>query len=384
MNSTSVKGHRSRVVLHTRVVSGRGGGPEKTILNSDRFLKDYGYSILCAYMRDPHDSGFREIQRRAEARGVALLPVDDSGPLDWKVAGRLRKICGQYQPAIWHGHDYKSNMLALGMPNGRAMKRVSTVHGWVKRTWKTPLYYLIDRLSLRFFDSVICVSEELRDQCLASGIAPQLCLYVPNGVDTEEYQRLRSSNGAKAVSGISSTRLVVGVVGRLSSEKSLPTLMRAIHRLVNSGLDIELWIVGDGDQRRKLRTVAEDLEITDNVSFLGYSSELVPLYEAMDIFALSSIREGLPNALLEAMAMELPTVCTRVSGVPSVIEDGTNGLLVEPNSVDSLADGIGRLARDSDLREQLGTAARKTIERSFSFASRMERIRDIYDSLLAE
>src|SRR5206468_3933807 len=115
---------------------------------------------------------------------------------------------------------------------------------------------------------------------------------------------------------------------------------------------------------------------------LGYRADAKDLYPAMDIFALSSLREGLPNALLEAMAMEVPVVATRIAGIPQLVQDGQNGLLVEPLCERGLTHALARLLADSSLRERLRVAARKRIEEKHSFAARMQRIRALYDELL--
>src|SRR5690349_473114 len=101
------------VVLHVRVVSGTGGGPEKTILNSPRFLPPLGYQAYCAYMHPPRDPGFNAIAARATDLAAPLIEIDDRGPLDLCVVTQLRRICHQRKVAIWHGHDYKSNALGL-------------------------------------------------------------------------------------------------------------------------------------------------------------------------------------------------------------------------------------------------------------------------------
>jgi glycosyltransferase involved in cell wall biosynthesis len=106
------------------------------------------------------------------------------------------------------------------------------------------------------------------------------------------------------------------------------------------------------------------------------------LYQAFDLFALSSYREGLPNVLLEAMALEVPVVATRVAGIPRLIEDGVNGLLVEGGDSGSLAGAIARLLDDAALRARLGKTARQTIEARYSFQQRMVRIAGLYDRLL--
>src|SRR5262249_19681299 len=106
------------------------------------------------------------------------------------------------------------------------------------------------------------------------------------------------------------------------------------------------------------------------------------LYEAMDLFALSSLREGLPNVLLEAMALETPVVATRIAGIPRLIRDGENGLLVEPGDEDSLTRGLTRLLGDPGLGARFSRAGRRTVETGYGFEVRMQKVRALYDGLL--
>ncbi len=370
------------LILHTRVVSGSGGGPDKTILNSPRFLEDRGYRVLCAYMRHPEDPGFARLERRARQWDAPLVAVDDHGPFDLGVLGRMRSLCEIHHPALWHAHDYKSNLLGLMVRRRYPMRLVTTVHGWVERTWKTPVYYRVDRLCLRYYDAVVCVSEDLYAMCREAGVAEGRLWHVPNAVDTEEFRRAASVQSAKARFGVPRGRLVIGAVGRLSREKGYELLLRAIRRLCHEGLDVELWIAGDGRERARLGRLVAEMALRDRVKLLGYRADTVDLYHAMDVFVSSSLREGLPNVLLEAMALEVPVLCTRIAGAAGLIRDSVNGLLVEAGSEEAIVEGLRRLVGDSMLRLRLGAAARKTIERSYPFRQRMEKIRAVYDQVL--
>lgn len=372
-----------RLVLHTRVVTGTGGGPDKTILNSPRFLKDQGYPMICAFLRHPEDRLFSELARRAERWQAPILPVDDRGPLDLSVISRFREICQEHQPAIWHAHDYKSNVIGLVLRRKFPMRLITTVHGWVKHTWKTPLYYAIDKYCLRRYDEVICVSQDLYDECLALGVPKEHCWHVPNAIDTDEFSRRLSVAESKEKLGFPVPRFLIGAVGRLSAEKGFDLLIQAVGRLVTQGIDAELWIAGEGDAEPELQQLIDSLGLHDRVKLLGFRSDCTELYHAMDCFALSSLREGLPNVLLEAMALSVPVLCTNVAGIPKLITDGDNGLLVEPGSIDALENGLKRLQADSGLRSRLGGAARATIEAKYSFRRRMDKIKAIYDQSLA-
>jgi glycosyltransferase involved in cell wall biosynthesis len=371
-----------QVVLETRVVRGSGGGPDKTILNSPRHLWSAGYRTVCAYMHPPGDPGFEQLRRKAEAVRVPLLSVPDRGPWDWRVVRRYLAICRHERVRIWHGHDYKSNALGLVLRRLWPVRLVTTVHGWVQHTRRTPLYYAVDRLCLPRYEAVLCVSEDLREQALSSGVPADRCLLVENAIDTEDYSRRCDTTAAKRREGFTPGRLVVGAVGRLSAEKGFDVLIRAAHRLVRAGHDLEVVIAGEGDARPQLEALAAELGLGERVRMLGYRADPRGLYEALDLFVLSSLREGLPNVVLEAMAMEVPVLATRVAGVPRLIHDGANGLLAEPDSVDALAGGMARLLGDADARTRLASAGRRTVVERYSFTARMQKVRAVYDRLL--
>jgi glycosyltransferase involved in cell wall biosynthesis len=371
------------VVLDARVVSGSGGGPDKTILNSPRFLKSAGYRMLCAYMHPPSDPGFEVLRQKAESWGAPLLSIPDRGPWDWRVITRLLEICRKENVSIWHGHDYKSNAIGLLLQRFWPMRLVTTVHGWVKQTHRTPLYYSVDRFCLRHYERVLCVSEDLRERCLKCGVPEDHCLLIDNAIDIQQYVRSLTPKVAKQRLGVPPDRLLVGAVGRLSEEKGFDLLIQAVDQLITSGLDLELLIAGDGDRQAELESLIQRLGRKDRIRLLGYQTDLIPFYQAMDIFTLSSLREGLPNVLLEAMAMGIPVVSTKVAGIPRLVTDGESGLLVEPGSIKALADAITRLAADEGLRTILGRGGHEVIETRFSFESRMQKIGALYDELVA-
>jgi glycosyltransferase involved in cell wall biosynthesis len=373
---------RGLVVLEARVVCGTGGGPDKTILNSPRFLCSAGYRTFCAYMHPPGDAGFEELRKKAQEWQAPLASIADRGPWDWQVFWKMLHLCRRERVAIWHGHDYKSNALGLLLRRFWPMRLVTTVHGWVKETRRTPLYYWVDRKCLTRYEAVICVSEDLHDRCLALGVPAERCVLIENAIDTREFTPGRSVAEAKRQLGFPPERQLIGAIGRLSAEKGFEVLIRSVDDLLKQGVDVELWISGEGDQAAFLQGLVAQLGRQDRIKFLGYRADTRRLYEAMDIFALSSYREGLPNVLLEAMAMGVPVVATRVAGIPRLIRAGENGLLVTPGNGGELTGALARLLNDAPLRTRLKQAGRDTIEAAYSFPARMEKIRLLYDALL--
>jgi glycosyltransferase involved in cell wall biosynthesis len=371
------------LVLHTRVVTGAGGGPEKTILNSPRFLPPLGYRSICAYMRPPGDAGFASIRARAAEWNAPLLEIDDGGPFDRNVYRRYLEICREHDVAIWHGHDYKSNWIGLWVNRYWPMKLVTTVHGWVKFTWRTPLYYAVDRFCLRRYERVICVSDDLEAACLQAGVRRDRCVWIENAIDTEQFRRSMETKWAKQQLGFDSNRPLIGAVGRLSAEKGFDVLIHAVSRLKQAGEQVNLVIVGEGDQRPALEQLIHQLRLGDCVKLLGFRSDTIQLYQAFDLFALSSYREGLPNVVLEAMALETPVVATAVNGVPKLVTHEQTGLLVPAGDAATLSAAMQRLLRDDALRLTLLREARTTIETRFSFTRRMEKVAHVYNDVMS-
>ena len=372
------------LILDARVVTGSGGGPDKTILNSPQFLESLGYRMMCAYLHPPGDPGYEAIRAKATLYNAPLISIPDRGPWDWRVITSLLSLCRREKVRVWHGHDYKTNALGLLLRRFWPMSLVTTAHGWVQQTTRTPIYYRIDQRCLPRYERVLCVSEDLFESCLALGVPARKLILLENGINADEYRRRRTVAEAKASLGFHPTSFLIGAVGRLSAEKGFDLLIRSVHALKQMGLDVQLAIVGEGGERANLERLIGDLGLRESVSLLGWQSHVGEYFEAMDAFALSSHREGLPNVLLEAMALEVPVVATRVNGVPRLVQDGQNGLLIEAGSIEQLTTALQKLLCNPELCQTFRAAGRRTVEGRYSFAHRMQKLKSIYDELLSD
>lgn len=372
--------HEPITVLHVRIVTGTGGGPEKTILNSPRHLEGTRYRALAAYLHAPGDAGIEILRARAAERRCPFVSIADAGKIDFGALAELAALCRRENVRIWHGHDYKSNLYGLLLAKLADVRLVTTMHGWVKHTDKTPLYFAIDRQCLRRYERVVAVSRDLFDAGLALGIAREGLVQIDNAIDTHEFVRTRAASTA-ALREKNGARLVIGAVGRLSAEKGFDLLIEAVERVRERGLDVELWIAGEGEEEERLRARMRTSRHAASLRLLGFQADTLRLFEAFDVFALSSLREGLPNVVLEAMAMEVPLVATRCGGMQAFGRDGEDMLLVDAGSVAALEGGLVRLASDADLRARLAMNARARVERELSFVRRMQKMVALYDEL---
>lgn len=372
---------RRPFVLHTRVVTGNGGGPEKTILNSPRYLTPFGIDSACLFMRPPNDPGFAALESKAATSGAEIIGVDDTGPFDKNVVKQCIRICRERKVDIWHAHDYKSNALGWLVKRFHDMQLVTTAHGWVRFTAKTPLYYWIDRLSMKRYDQVVCVSQDLHDRCLGFGIPEDRLSLIDNGIVVNDYDTSPPTPQERQRFGFDSDYIVLGACGRLSEEKGFDLLIRAVGQLVRSGHKVGLIIAGEGHLREELQKQIDERQLTNHIVLSGFLKDPRELYRAIDIFVLSSLREGLPNVVLEAMASKRAVVTTNCNGIPRLVTNGENGIVVDCDNEDQLYRGIRSYIESPQQATEFAAAGRKTVEEKFNFEHRMAKMVGVYRSL---
>jgi glycosyltransferase involved in cell wall biosynthesis len=188
-------------------------------------------------------------------------------------------------------------------------------------------------------------------------------------------------SGAREELGMAADDTVFINVGRLTEQKGLTYLLRAAKIVVASHPESKFVIVGDGLEGERLKAEARELGLSDHVIFTGFRRDVLRLLKMSDVFVLSSLYEGMPKALLEAMMAKLACLSTGIFGIPELI--GDTGILVPPGDVDALAKAMLELAKDPALRERLGDAAKLRVETEFSQTAMMAKIEAIYDEVLA-
>jgi len=370
-----------RKMMHLRVVAGTGGGPEKTILNSPRFIKKHGYDAQVVYLC-PSDPVIQEsLRSRAEKLDCPLTLIEDRGLRDFSVVSKLLKFCREHQIELLQAHDYKSNALGLVLRRLHRMHLVTMLHGWTDMSGRMPLYKRVDQWCLPWYEKHICVSEDLVQECRRLKIPDRKIELVYNAIDLETYTRWFDKKQAQDELGLDAqVGPLVGMVCRLSPEKGILEAIAMVDRFRTMGKPVQLWIAGDGPFRSEIEKEILRLGLGANVRLLGQLADARVFYQAMNVFLLNSIREGLPNVVLEAMALEVPVVATRVAGVPTLVKPGQTGWLIEPGETSMLDSAVAQCLAGSHTDPQV-RGARELIENHFSFDRRMQRIAGIYDSL---
>lgn len=267
-----------------------------------------------------------------EADLVMIRFPSPIGFLIWRTARRYKRPCflyiaGDIRKVAIRGEKYQGLLARLTVALA-----ANTFH----------------RLTLRMASGslVFVTGSELLEEY--SPVAARCINFIPSAVSEADIHLRKDTCLAEPI------RLLY--VGRLVPVKGLKYLFQALKDLVEHDLPLTLWLVGDGYHRPQLESLAADLRISEHVEFRGripFGQELFRAYREADIFVLPSLSEGIPKTLLEAMASGLPIVTTRVGGIPDVVKDNETGLLVEPRSPEQLAQAIGSLIRDQNLRRRL-------------------------------
>ena len=177
---------------------------------------------------------------------------------------------------------------------------------------------------------------------------------------------------------------MVGSLGRLHPQKGFSDLLTAFAQVRQRIPSVRLFVAGDGELRDDLEAQARSLGMAAVVTFAGVRADVSEVLAALDVFVLPSLWEGMPNAVLEAMASGLPVVATAVGGTPEVVVDGVTGLLVPPQDPGALAQAIGHLLRDPDLRRRMGRAGRRRVEEHFDVRETVRQVESLYETLLRE
>ena len=290
---------------------------------------------------------------RVEASGWTVTALEKPPGLRPGLVLRLARLLRRWRPGIVHTHN--SGPIIYGAPAARLARVARVVHTRHEQNHGAgPRELAALRHAARLVDRFACVSGDSARLSVRQGIAPEKVRTILNGVDTSRFSPVGPRPAGPAV-----------VVARLSPEKNVEGLLRAAALVAREHPEFRLQVAGDGPCRGALEALAAEIGVADRVAFLGEVGDVPGLLAEAGLFALSSLTEGIPVTVLEAMARGLPVVATRVGGVPEVVVEGETGLLVAPGDPAALAEALARLLRDPDGARAMGLAGRRRAERHF-------------------
>jgi glycosyltransferase involved in cell wall biosynthesis len=357
-------------------------GGEKVLFDLATSMDERGHevSVVCP------DPGQLPDELRKAGIESTIIPFHKT--YDIRAARRLAKLIKSKKIDVLHSHSMLTNIISrVAGKLSNVPVSVSTEHltmelgrgGRSKETierLKARYYRMLDNYTSRFNQQVIAVSNAVRDDLIEQGIPAERITVIQNGInipdiDPDAGGRIRRELGVKPKD------TVIGAVGRLSPQKDYPTLLRAFKEVKRSCPRAILLIAGDGYLRENLEKLTDELGIRERVKFLGYQSNVLEVVSSFDIYALSSLWEGLPLAVLEAMAMGKPVVATNVPGTEEAVNEGETGFLVPLKDDHSLSQRIIGLVRNKEKAQVMGEAGRRRWQDCFS----LNRVIDEHEML---
>lgn len=353
-------------------------GPEKTVINECLALRGGDWHARIVNIWNTDDT---PISRKVREAGIDYECLQSSGKLDLGAIKALAAKLAAQPGTVAHSHGYKADLYTLLAARRAKVTALTTAHGWTSENAKVRLYERLQAFLWRFFDQVICVSESYRRLARAAGVPARKLTVVHNAIRSS-YQALAGDarRQARAALGLREDAQVVAIIGRLGIEKGHRLFVDAAARLAPKFPDARFLIAGEGAQRADIEAQVAQQGLGDTVLLLGHRDDLPAIYPALDILAMASLREGLPNVLLEAMLHGVPGVAMAVGGIPEVITQGVDGLLVPPGDLDLFTEALSGLLSDETRRATMGRSAIGKVRDGFLFDARMKRMVEIYEA----
>lgn len=337
-------------------------------LNRARFCP----AVACLY------NGDGAVAQEIRGLGIPVFDAHVRHKADVPALLRLYRWIRRIRPAILYTSLFHANL------SGRVLGRLASVPVIVcsERTMamESEWRYRLNRWTIGLVDCVTTVSANVRNFCLSHiGLPADKLVVIYNGVELPSAP-LASTIEVRAELGLPPGGPVIGAVSRLDPVKGVSVLIEAFARVDEA----YLAVIGDGPERAPLASLAGSLGVASRIRWTGHRRDVSRCLPAFDLFVQPSLYEGLPNAVLEAMAAGLPVVATAVGGTPEVVADGVTGILVPPRDPDALAEAIVCLLRDPDLRCKMGQMGRERVAQWFTVERMVEQTERIYERLLVD
>jgi glycosyltransferase involved in cell wall biosynthesis len=355
------------------------GGPERQMLGLASALPETYRTAFLSFAEGKRSRPFLAAARR---RGFEAAALAYDTPHLRKAVAELAAHLEGWRADVLCCHGYKANLLGRLAARRRSVPVVAVSRGWTGESLKVRLYEAIDRLHLRWMDRVVCVSEAQAARVRPGGVRPDRLRVIRNAVDPERFYDPEPHFRTKLLRCFKQPPArVVGAAGRLSPEKGFGVLVAAAERVWKREPSAGFVLFGDGPCRARLQRQIQAAGLAGTFVLGGFRADLDRLLPHLDLLALPSFTEGLPNVVLEAFAAGVPVVASAVGGVPEVVEDGANGYLVRAGDADALADRICRAFESEDRLRDMGLNGRQRVHDDFTFAAQARQYQRLFEEL---
>jgi glycosyltransferase involved in cell wall biosynthesis len=380
-------------ILHIITRLDPGGSSTNTIETVSRLDKEKFDAFLISGVTQNVSVNLLESLNR---EGISFLFIgylqrDISIWHDLKAFFALYRYIKKEKYDIVHTHSSKAGILgrwAAWLAGTRHI--VHTPHGHVFygyfKNFLTKFFIFIERITSSFTSKIITLTDIEQIEYLERNIArPNQLVTIPSGIDI----RMFRSDGKKNKEFLDKWKIprdhqIIGSVTRLDPIKGNRYLIEAMPRIIQEFPKTTLVLLGDGSEKSYLEYLIENLNISDHVVLCGYQMNVNSWLHLIDIFVLASINEGMGRAILEAMASGLPVIATKTGGIPELIQDGVNGILIPTKNSQMISDAVLKLIRNPNLRQHYGENGLKSVTEKFGIEMMVKNLESLYDNLMKE
>ncbi len=362
------------------------GGPERQMLELARAFREKTPDVEFLFLSFAENGNARPFLEEAEKAGFRTTMLQNDMPHLLAAAKELTRILQENDVDLVLLHGHKARMVCWLSRGKNRIPVIGVSRGWTSENWKIALYNRLDQWLLRRMNHVVCVSQGQANKVLESGVPKERVSVIRNAIRTERFDRTPDPDDHGKLEAMfpKPPQYLIADAGRFSPEKGFDILLSALARLRRENLSVGLVLFGDGFLRESLERQAEALGISDSVVFPGFTKELDRWMPHFDLFVQSSLSEGLPNVLLEAMGARTAVVATTVGGTAEVVQHGVTGLLVPSNRPKRLAAAVRELLEDEPRRHKMGEAGRRRVEEHFTFEAQVKDYRELFSRFISK
>ncbi len=355
-------------------------GAERWILALIKHLDPIKVESIVGVIKDAPDLESPLI-REAAAFGFKTIIIEAFGKANFSAVLKLRRYILDNKIDILHTHWYKTDIIGFLATRGTRCKTVSTPHGWSRDSgFKLQCYEMMDRMMFPLLDAVVPLSPELFDDLKKIPFLRKKLTLIQNGVDTTEIESCNTVH-PQLIEWKAQDFFIFGYIGRLVHLKGLDILFNALSSL-DKKLPWKLALIGDGDQRTFLETLAQELNISENITFFGFQEERLEFLKGFDVFVLPSRSEGIPRCLMEALAANKPVISSDIPGSTELIIDGKTGYTFKSEDAELLLQKINTVTTHYSEALKIASRGKDKIFSEYSANRMAVKYQHLYNQLI--
>ena len=352
-------------------------GAERWVLALSKHLPDSVSSELVVTL----EPGTEELELVKQFKAVGKTHhIPMQGRFDLRAVSKLADLIQEQDIDIIHTHGYKSDILGVMAARKAGIPCVVTPHGFENAAdLKLRFFIWLGCQSMRFADKVVPLSKQLMSDVEKFNISPDKLEYIQNGVDLSEVEAVRQTKTDKP-----KEKKTIGFVGQMISRKNIKAILDCFESLYKKRQDIELVLLGDGEDRPSLEAYSKTLASASDIHFLGFRNDRLQLLRDFDLFVMTSTLEGIPRCLMEACAMEIPVSAYDIAGIDQLITHNESGLLAPLHNSKQLEKDWERLLDDKALATSLAQNSKSFVEANFSAKRMADEYLELFEGILKE